>query len=142
VFQGAVSLEIYKDFSNPASGITVPSGVAVVVPPYLTFNETWYVRVKATGLTNYKITSSAVTIERPAWQMPASHNQTFGDSGTDSAGNPLPGDRGVDLQEDSGTSMRSTCPRTTLAFCALNCRPLAAIPISTSARTAFPPLTI
>lgn len=99
VTQGAVALEVYKDFANPTGGITISTGIAVVVPPFLTFNETWYIRVKATGLTNYKITSRPVLLERPAWQMPAPHNQTFGDTGTDISGNPLPGDRGVDLQE-------------------------------------------
>jgi hypothetical protein len=99
VFQGAVSLEVYKNAANPASGITIPTGVAIVVPPFLTFNETWYVRVKATGLTQYKVTSRPVTLERPAWQMANDHNLTFGDSGSDGAGNPLPGDRGVDLEE-------------------------------------------
>jgi hypothetical protein len=99
VTQGAVSLQVYKDFTNPASGIAIPMGVSVIVPPYLTFNEKWYVRVKATGLTNYKISSRPVTLERPVWQMPLPHNITFGDSGNDSDGNPLPGDRGVDLKE-------------------------------------------
>jgi hypothetical protein len=99
VFQGAVSLAVYKNFADPASGITIPTGFAVVVPPYLTFGDTWYVRVKASGLTEYRITSRPVTLERPAWQMPESHNIVFGDSGTDSQGLPLPGDRGVDLAQ-------------------------------------------
>ncbi|MEY4568901.1 MAG: hypothetical protein RLZZ398_340 [Verrucomicrobiota bacterium] len=97
VLQGAVSMEVYKNFADPTSGASVTGGFAVIVPPFLTFGETWYVRVKATGLTNYTLTSRPVTLERPVWQMPTTFNQTFGDSGNDSAGNPLPGDRGTDL---------------------------------------------
>ncbi len=99
ILQGAVSLEVYKDFANPASGITVPIGVAILAPPFLTFDEPWYIRVKANGLTTYRITSRPITLERSPWAMPSAHNQTFGDSGYDEAGNPLPGDRGVDLQQ-------------------------------------------
>ena len=97
VLQGAVSLEVYKNFTNPTSGASVTGGFAVIVPPFLTFGESWYVRVKATGLTNYTLTSRPVTLERPVWQTPTTFNQTFGDSGNDSGGNPLPGDRGTDL---------------------------------------------
>ena len=97
VLQGAISLEVYKNFADPTSGVSVVGGFAVVVPPFLTFGETWYVRVKATGLTNYTLTSRPVTLELPVWQMPTTFNQTFGDSGNDSAGIPLPGDRGTDL---------------------------------------------
>jgi hypothetical protein len=97
VLQGSAAIHVYKNFANPASGITIPIGVAVVVPPYLTFGEKWYVRVRATGLTEYRITSRPVSLERPAWQMPVPHNAEFGDSGTDAQGAPLPGDRGVDL---------------------------------------------
>ena len=107
VLQGAVSLQVYKDFSNPGSLVSVNEAFAVIVPPVLTLGDTWYVRVRATGLTNYTITSRPVTIEPhpftpggpTVWPMPTVHNLTFGDSGNDSAGNPLPGDRGVDLAQ-------------------------------------------
>ncbi len=97
VLQGTVSLQVYKNFADPASGLSVNEAFAVIVPPFLTLNDTWYVRVRATGLTNYTITSRPVTTERPVWQMPVPHNVTFGDSGNDSGRVPLPGDQGVDL---------------------------------------------
>jgi hypothetical protein len=108
VLQGDVSLQVYKDFANPNSGVNIPAATAVVVPPYLTPGDTWYVRVHATGLTNYTITSRPVrlgpdplneAVNWPVWQMPVNFNVTFGDSGNDSAGQPLPGDRGVDLAQ-------------------------------------------
>ncbi len=99
VLQGAVSLQVYKSFANPTGGASVAGGTAVIVPPFLTLGDTWYVRVAANGLTNYTITSRPVTLERPVWQMPGFHNLTFGDSGTDSGDVPLAGDRGVDLAQ-------------------------------------------
>src|SRR6185436_10055716 len=45
------------------------------------------------------ITSRPVTLERPVWQMPGTFNTPIGDSGIDSNGSPLPGDRGVDLEQ-------------------------------------------
>lgn len=98
--QGDTTLRIYKQWGNPGSGITIQGNTALVVPPFLTFNETWFIEVTATGLTQYTITSQPVTLERPAWTMPAGHNFAFGDSGNDSSGNPLPGDRGVDIGQD------------------------------------------
>ena len=98
--QGDTTLRIYKQWGNPGSGVSITGNTGLIVPPFLTFNETWYIEVTATGLTHYTITSQPVTLERPAWQMPAGHNFTFGDSGNDSAGNPLPGDRGVDIGQD------------------------------------------
>ena len=99
VLQGDVSLQVYKDFANPDSGVNIPATTAVVVPPYLTPGDIWYVRVHAVGLTNYTITSRPVTFERPVWAMPVNFNLTFGDSGIDGDGNPLPGDRGIDLAQ-------------------------------------------
>ncbi|MCW1884761.1 hypothetical protein OKA04_08475 [Luteolibacter flavescens] len=98
--QGDTTLKIYKTWGNTGTGITVTGNTALIVPPFLTFDETWFIEVAATGLTNYTLTSQPVTLERPAWQMPAGHNFTFGDSGNDSSGNPLPGDRGVDIGQD------------------------------------------
>ena len=97
MLQGAVALQVYKNAADPNSGVAVNAAFAVVLPPFLTFGDTWYVRVRATGLTNYTISIRPVTVERPVWAMPTTFNQTFGDSGNDSAGNPLPGDRGIDL---------------------------------------------
>ena len=98
--QGDTTLRIYKQWGNPGSGVTITGNTGLIVAPFLTFGETWYIEVTASGVTQYTITSQAVTIERPAWQMPAGHNFTFGDSGNDSSGIPLPGDRGVDIGQD------------------------------------------
>jgi len=98
--QGDTTLNIYKQWGNPAAGVNVTGNTALIVPPFLTLNETWFVEVIANGLTQYTITSQPVTLERPVWSMPAGHNFTFGDSGNDSGGNPLPGDRGVDIGQD------------------------------------------
>ena len=98
--QGDTTLRIYKTWGNPGTGITVSGNTALIVPPFLTLGDTWFVEVTGTGLTNYTITSLPVTVERPVWTMPLGHNTTFGDSGNDSAGNPLPGDRGVDIGQD------------------------------------------
>ncbi|WP_367873923.1 hypothetical protein [Luteolibacter sp. Populi] len=98
--QGDTSLKIYKQWGNTAGGISITGNTALIVPPFLTFNETWFIEVTAAGLTSYTITSQPLLLERPAWQMPAGHNFTFGDSGNDSSGTPLPGDRGVDIGQD------------------------------------------
>ena len=98
--QGDTTLNIYKTWGNSGTGITISGNTALVVPPFLTPGDTWFVEVTATGLTNYTITSLPITLERPVWTMPLGHNTTFGDSGNDSAGNPLPGDRGVDIGQD------------------------------------------
>jgi hypothetical protein len=98
--QGDTTLRIYKQWGNPGEGVSITGNTGLIVPPFLTFGETWFIEVTATGLTNYTITSQPVVLERPAWQMPAGHNFSFGDSGNDSAGNPLPGDRGVDIGQD------------------------------------------
>lgn len=98
--QGDTTLRVYKQWGNPAAGVSITGNTGLIVPPFLTFNETWFIEVTATGLTQYTLTSQPITLERPAWQMTAGHNFTFGDSGNDSAGNPLPGDRGVDIGQD------------------------------------------
>jgi hypothetical protein len=98
--QGDTTLKIYKTWGASNTGITIAGNTALVVPPFLTPGDTWFVEVTGTGLTNYTITSLPVTLERPVWTMPLGHNTTFGDSGNDSAGNPLPGDRGVDIGQD------------------------------------------
>jgi hypothetical protein len=99
--QGDTTLRVYRtwgDTGNPS--ITVAGNTAVIVPPFLTLGDTWYVEVQAIGLTNYTITSQPIVLNRPAWTMPLGHNTTFGDSANDSNGVPLPGDRGVDIGED------------------------------------------
>jgi len=110
VLQGAVSLQIYKNLADPNSGLSVNEAFAVVVPPFLTLGDIWYVRVKANGLTNYTITSQPVTLERPVWQLPTVYNTTIGDSGFDSNGNPLPGDQGIALAQGEWDSYAMDVP--------------------------------
>ena len=98
--QGDTTMRIYKTWGNPGTGITVTGNTALIVPPFLTLGDTWFVEIEGIGLTNYTITSKPVTLERPVWNMPAGHNTTFGDSGVDNLGVPLPGDRGVDIGQD------------------------------------------
>ena len=100
LLQGDTTMRIYKTWGSPSSGITVNNNTALIVPPFFTPGDTWFVEVQADGLTHYTITSQPVTLERPAWPMPAGHNTPFGDSGTDGSGNPLPGDRGIDIGQD------------------------------------------
>jgi len=97
--QGDTTLRIHKTWAG-TGGVTFYGNTALIVPPWLTLNEPWYVEVTAAGLTNYTITSQPVLLERNPWTMPATHNVTFGDSGVDNLGVPLPGDRGVDVGED------------------------------------------
>lgn len=81
---------------------------AVFVPDYLT-PGTWYVEVKAAGLTEFTLTSEALRLERPAWVMPAvgepvttpglpASGPTFGDTAVSTDGVPLSGD--IDLETD------------------------------------------
>ena len=60
---------------------------AVLVPDYLS-PGTWYIEVTASGLTDYTLTSQALALNQPAWQMPAP-GLAFGDTGV------------VNLQQDS-----------------------------------------
>jgi large repetitive protein len=98
--QGDTTLRIYREWGKPADGVSITGNTGLIVAPFLAPGETWFIEVTATGLTNYTLTSQPVVLERPAWTMPAGHNFTFGDSGNDSAGNPLPGDRGTDIGQD------------------------------------------
>ena len=84
------------------------SDQAVVVPPYLT-PGTWYVELKGNGSSQYCISSSAVRLYRPPWDMPGlgqpittpglASGPLFGDSGVDTNGVPLSGDGGIDLEQ-------------------------------------------
>jgi large repetitive protein len=85
------------------------SSQAVIVPDYLT-PGTWYVEVRAAGITSYRLTSSGLRLERPAWQMPMAGQSVttpglpptgplFGDTGVDTNGVPLPLDQGIDLEQ-------------------------------------------
>jgi hypothetical protein len=87
------------------------------VPPYLT-PGTWYVEVKGSGLTEFSLTSSALTtntLSHVVWRMPAQGQgeltpglslPVIGDSGVDASGNPILDpqtgtvtDQGVDLKQ-------------------------------------------
>jgi len=99
--QGDTTLRIYKTWGNTdGAGITVTGNTALIVPPFLTPGDTWFVEVEGSGLTNYTITSFPITLQRPVWTMAPGHNNTFGDSGNDSNGASLPGDRGTDIGQD------------------------------------------
>jgi len=93
--QGSGAIKVYKTWGNSSGGISVTTRTAVIVPPFLTPGDTWFVEVTGTGLTNYTITSEPVTLNQPAWAMPAGHNNVFGDTGAN-----LTGDRGIDLGQD------------------------------------------
>jgi hypothetical protein len=83
-------------------------GDVVIVAPFLT-PGTWYVEVRATGSTEFQLTSDELLLERPAWDMQQAGQPTttpgltapdFGDSGIDTSGNALPGDQGIDLERN------------------------------------------
>ncbi|MDB6111575.1 MAG: hypothetical protein JWR69_3325 [Pedosphaera sp.] len=85
------------------------TGEAVIVPTFLT-PGTWYVEVKGQGTTAYTLTSSALQLQRPAWNMPMVGQSVstpglpptgslFGDTGVDTNGLPLPLDQGIDLAQ-------------------------------------------
>jgi len=89
------------------AGMLATPNAAILVPPFLT-SGTWYVEVRGNNSTAFTLTSSAVALRRPAWQMPATGQPPttpglsppfFADSGVDTNGVPLPGDQGVDLQQ-------------------------------------------
>lgn len=84
---------------------------AVFVPDFLT-PGTWYVEVKASGLTEFVISSEPLELHRAAWQMPVQGGTVttpglpeaeplFGDTGISVGGIPLPDDGGTDVEQDS-----------------------------------------
>jgi hypothetical protein len=126
---GAVSARAYNDFAALATnqGVTF-SKVGVFVPPFLTFNTTWYIELTATGQTSYTITSQPVSVQR-TWAMPAAGGTVttpgvptsadptdFGDSGIDATGNALPGDHGIDLGNSDWHFYVVTVPQNNLGL--------------------------
>jgi len=108
--QGVASVRVLKNVLSAEEVIeTSPFQTAsmLVSPPFLA-PGTWYVEVMGNGSTAYTLTSMNFAPDRPVWTMPATGktNSTpgltdtpyFGDTGTDPSGNPLPGDRGIDLE--------------------------------------------
>jgi uncharacterized repeat protein (TIGR02543 family) len=109
--QGLASMRARRDILpadvNAASLMPFTGASAIIVPPFLT-NGVWYVEVRGSGSTAFTLTSSPLTLERPAWAMPApgEANQApgvtlplFGDSGVDTNGAPLSGDQSTFLQQ-------------------------------------------
>jgi hypothetical protein len=100
--QGTAVLRVYKQVGNTAadSMITIYQRTAIIVPPWLTLGNTWYVEVEAQGFTEFTVTSSAVELSHNPWTMPVTFNQSFADSGVQNNGTPLPGDQGTDLAQN------------------------------------------
>lgn len=105
---GQAGMRVRKDAlpSDAVTGIPFTANAAVIAPPVLT-NGTWYVEVRGTNSTSYTLTSSALALQRPAWQMPGNGEPIitpgltapdFGDSGVDTNGVTLAGDGGIDLE--------------------------------------------
>ncbi|MBI3879744.1 MAG: hypothetical protein HY301_06730 [Verrucomicrobia bacterium] len=88
------------------------TGSGLIVPPFLT-NGVWYLEVKGGGNTTFTLTSRGFTtnsLQRVPFVMPtvAQTNVApglalpeIGDTGTDTNGVALPGDRGVDLADNT-----------------------------------------
>jgi len=105
--QGTAEVRVRKGAlpSDFEGGIGFSRNSAVIAPPFLT-PGTWYVEVKGTGATAYTLSSGPQLLTRAAWTMqlpgqpsptPGLSGSTFGDTGVDPSGVPLPGDQGVDL---------------------------------------------
>lgn len=60
-----------------SGGFTETSTRAIVVPPFLQPGQTFYVEVSGTGLTDYTVTSEAITFD-DQWTMPLGYNAEFG----------------------------------------------------------------
>ncbi len=111
--QGAPLVRARKD-GLPADGApdmtAFDSNMANIVAPLLA-PGIWYVEVRGQGHTEYTLTSRPLALERPPWTMPAIGQAIatpgvtppeFGDSGVDTAGQPiepLPSDLGIDLAQ-------------------------------------------
>ncbi len=97
---GIASVRVRKDqfpSDTPLTGSPFVSPAAYIVTPLLTAG-TWFVEVKAQSFTTYTLTSSALGLERTAWNMPAIGETNtapgmslpyFGDSAINTNGVPL-----------------------------------------------------
>ena len=124
VASGSTKLRVRKDQipdKTTTATLSTTSLETNIVAPFLT-QGTWFIEVKATGLTDYTLTSNALRPVR-TWIMPAvgdAYTQPgltapfFGDSGIDDAGNdiinPNTGDLGTDLEQDHYHYYRITVP--------------------------------
>ncbi|HSU52983.1 MAG TPA: LamG-like jellyroll fold domain-containing protein, partial [Candidatus Dormibacteraeota bacterium] len=119
---GSAKIRVRQGASPDGSPSTSPfvANEAIIVPPYLT-PGTWFVEIRATGLTSYTLTSSNLQLKRPAWSMPVLGNQVtttglppsgplFGDTGVDTNGIALAGDQGTDLAQGSFDYYSVTVP--------------------------------
>ena len=108
---GDVHLKVFRDLVNRTPYFETTLDSAIVVPPFFTPGDPWYFELTGIGITQYTVTSEPVTLQRAAWAMPPAGqlsttpgligSATFGDSGINATGSPLPGDQGTDLgQED------------------------------------------
>jgi len=119
VRQGDVSLMFFQDPVNRNPYCQSSLDTSVIVPPFLT-PGTWYCQATAIGISDYTITSEPVALQRPAWSMPPAGqlsttpglqgSTTFGDTGIDASGDPLPGDHGIDLGQDDWHFYAITVP--------------------------------
>jgi hypothetical protein len=134
---GSVKVRVRKDFvPDDISNETMTASTqatTVIAPPFLSAG-TWYVEVKATGLTDYTISSDVISADplkhRRSWTMPDKNNLDkdgqpyqfpaglqapyFGDSGIDPGGNPIYNpvtmDQGTDLANGDWHFYRITVP--------------------------------
>ncbi len=108
---GLASMRVRKDVlpadANNSYQMAFTTASAIIAPPYLS-NGVWFVEVKASGSTAFTLKSSALTLERLAWVMPApgEASQTpgvslpyFGDTGIDTNGVALGGDQSIFLEQ-------------------------------------------
>ncbi len=103
------------------STLTTTARQSVIVPPFLT-SGTWYVAVKASGLTEVRITTAEVRelrhFEMPRRGedpvLPGLQGSVFGDTGVLPDGSPIntqgAGDQGVDLSQGRFHFYRVTVP--------------------------------
>lgn len=107
---GFATLRVRKDAlpsDTVTGGMPFAANAAIIAPPFLT-NGTWYVEVRGSNSTAFTLVSSEVTLQRPAWTLPAPGDAVstpgltlpdFADTGLDTNGVALPGDQGIDLQQ-------------------------------------------
>jgi hypothetical protein len=111
--QGNPRLRVRKDSLPADQGYVGDSpynlSQMAIVAPFLT-PGTWYVEVQGQGSSQFTLTSSALLLERPAWDMPSIGGSVttpglppggpiFGDTGIGTNGVALPGDQGIDLAQ-------------------------------------------
>jgi len=105
---GEAGLRVRRDLLPADAPVGMPFApqAAAITAPFLT-NGTWYVELRGTNTTAFTLTSSALQLQRPAWEMPLAGEPSttpglvapeIGDSGFTTNGVVLPGDGGIDLE--------------------------------------------